>query len=92
MKDTTLRLALAIAKLPDGTFQGAMDSIDQGAKGIPMTTLTCTNSEVQIEWKALRATYRGKLENGRLSGTFQEGPATFPLVFQRTAAAGKPPR
>lgn len=92
VKDTTLRLALAIARLPDGTFQGAMDSIDQGAKGIPMTTLTCTNSEVQIEWKALRAAYRGKLENGRLSGTFQQGPATFPLVFERATAAGKPPR
>lgn len=92
VRDTTLRLALAIAKMPDGTFQGAMDSIDQGAKGIPMTTVTYTNPAVQIEWKALRAAFRGKLENGKLSGTWQQGPAEFPLVFERAGAASKSPR
>jgi hypothetical protein len=92
VKDTSLRLALAIAKLSDGTFQGTMDSIDQGAKNIPMTTVTYTNPEVRIEWNALRAAYRGKLENGKLSGTFQQGPAEFPLVFERAGATGSPSR
>lgn len=87
VKDLKLRLALQIAKLPDGTFKGTMDSIDQGAKGIPMTTVTYTNPEVQIEWKALGASFRGTLEHGKLTGTFKQGPASFPLVFERAKSA-----
>lgn len=81
--EARLRLALQIAKMADGTFTGTMDSIDQGAKGIPMTSVTCTNAEVKMEWKALRAAFHGMLENGRLIGDFTQGPATFPLEFVR---------
>jgi RNA polymerase sigma factor (sigma-70 family) len=79
-----LHLLLRIGKLEDGSFTSTMDSIDQGAKDIPTTRIHYTNSEVQLEWQGLGATYNGKLEKGKLLGTFQQRNAAMQLDFART--------
>jgi hypothetical protein len=80
----TLRLALHIARTPDGSFNGTMDSLDQGAKDLPVTTISYTGSDVQLEWHALNAAFRGKLEKGKLNGTWEQAGGSAPLVFERT--------
>jgi hypothetical protein len=87
-----LRLALKIARTGD-SYSATMDSVDQGAKDIPATTVSFKDANVELEWKALRALFHGKLENGKLVGFWQQGPADFPLEFERTnrlAAANAP--
>jgi hypothetical protein len=79
-----LRLALRIVRTGDTSYSATMDSVDQGAKDIPATTVTFQDSNVELEWKALRALFHGKLENGKLVGFWQQGPADFPLEFERT--------
>ncbi len=79
-----LRLAVNVAKGADGTFTGTMDSLDQGAKGVPATSIHYTNSDVVMEWKGIGGTYRAKLADGKLTGTFHQGPASLPLAMVRS--------
>jgi len=81
-----LRLALKIAKAADGTYSGTMDSLDQGARDIPITTIAFKSPTVKLEWKLLNASFEGKLskDSAQMSGNFTQGGRTFPLVFERT--------
>ena len=60
--------ALAIARRTNGTYTATLDSLDQGAREIPATAVTFSDSILVMEWEALNATYQGQLENGRLIG------------------------
>jgi hypothetical protein len=86
-KQAKLRLALKIAKLQDGTFFGAMDSLDQGTKNLPATTVVYNEPSLKLEWKGIGGTYEGKIENGKMNGTWKQGTNTFPLSFERTTAS-----
>jgi len=81
-----LRLALKIARAVDGTYSGTMDSLDQGARDIPITTLAFKSPTVKLDWKLLNASFEGKMnkDSTQMSGNWTQGPRTFPLVFERT--------
>ncbi len=78
-----LRLALNIAKLPDGKFSCSMVSIDQGGAEVPASAIEYAPSNLRVEWSSIGASYNGKLENGKLSGAFRQAGAAMPLVFER---------
>ena len=79
-----LRLALNIAKLPDGKFSCSMVSIDQGGAEVPASTIQFVPPNLRVEWGSIGASYNGKLENGKLTGAFRQGGAAMPLVFERS--------
>ena len=79
-----LRLALNIAKLPDGKFSCSMVSLDQGAAEVPASAIQYAPPNIRVEWSSIGAAYNGKLENGKLTGAFRQGGAAFPLMFERT--------
>jgi hypothetical protein len=78
-----LRLALNIAKLPDGKFSCSMVSIDQGGAEVPASTIEYVPPNLRVEWNSLGASYNGKLENGKLTGAFRQAGAAMPLAFER---------
>lgn len=84
---TSLTLVLHVTRTGDGALHGTMDSIDQGANGIPIETITLTGRALHLEMKSIGATYDGTLaeDNGELAGTFVQSGMTFPLQFKRTA-------
>ena len=82
----TLRLVLKVDQAPDGTYTATMDSIDQGAKDIPVNAMTLSNNTVQFQLPALQARYQGDL-NARateMSGEWQQGGTKLPVTFTRT--------
>jgi hypothetical protein len=82
----TLRIVLKVDKAPDGTYTATMDSIDQGAKDIPVNAMTLSNRTVHFELPALRAKYEAGL-NARateMSGEWQQGGTKIPVTFMRT--------
>ncbi len=83
--NTTLHIVFHIALLPDGSYSATMDSPDQGAAGIPATAAQFTYPNVRLEWKAIGGVFTGKLENGKLSGTWRQGNGTLPLKLERGA-------
>ncbi|MGD0461831.1 MAG: sigma-70 family RNA polymerase sigma factor [Tepidisphaeraceae bacterium] len=84
---TKIRLALDIAKLPDGTFSAALANLDQFGNDdpIPPSDFQYSPSGVRMEWKWAGGAFEGKLKNGKLTGVWRQGGGSFPLVFTRTA-------
>jgi hypothetical protein len=87
VRTMTVRLVLKVDKAPDGTYTATVDSIDQGARDIPVNTITLSNRTVQFQLAALRARYEGKLDSRgtELSGEWQQGGTKVPVTFKRTA-------
>lgn len=87
-----LRLVLKIAKSNEGKLSGTLDSIDQNANGIPISSVDQTGSEVKLELAAIGGAYAGKVnaDGTEISGQWKQGGRSFPLVFKRSAppAAG----
>ncbi len=85
----SLRLALHIETGSAGSLTGKMDSIDQGAIGIPLSSVTHKGRAVSFEIPAIRGSYQGTLNEAgdTLEGTWTQGPASLPLSFKRSAAA-----
>jgi hypothetical protein len=80
-----LRLALHIEKTADG-YQAKMDSIDQGASGIPVSDISVTGTEFRFQVPKIAGRYEGKIsaDQKEISGTWSQGPASLPLTFART--------
>src|SRR5665647_820336 len=80
-----LRLVFHITKT-DAGFSATMDSPDQGAKGIPMSKATFENPVLTVEMAAAKIEYTGKLDSaGVITGTFNQGGQSFPMVLTRKA-------
>src|SRR5260370_26762132 len=55
-----LRLAFKISKKPDGSFTATMDSIDQGAKDLPVDEVTWKDPTLRLELKKIQGVFEGK--------------------------------
>ena len=87
-----LRLALHILKTPEGAFQASVDSLDQGARGLPVDLILSGN--------ALRFTGRsGMTYEGEMAADFQsirgalsQNGQRFPLDFAKVDKIEGPKR
>jgi len=78
----TLHIVFHIALMPDGSYSATMDSPDQGAAGIPASAVKFTFPDVRIGWRGI-GYYIGKLNEGKLSGSWHQGGVSLPLHMQR---------
>lgn len=67
----------------DGYVLVTMDSPDQGAKGIGTFKEYLSDDSLAIKVEHLGMTYRAKLKDGKLDGTFAQNGMSFPLVLTR---------
>jgi hypothetical protein len=83
-----IRLALDIAKLPDGTYSTTLANIDEFGHDDPISAsyFRYEAPRLRLEWKWTGGAFEGKLQNGKLGGAWQQGGGSFPLVFERSAA------
>jgi hypothetical protein len=85
-----LRLVLHILTYEDG-MTARLDSPDQNATGIPITTITRDGRKLKLELRELGAGYQGTFDTEltTVSGTWEQGGASLPLVMKRTSPASK---
>jgi len=85
-----VRLVLHILKNPDGSFKATLDSVDQGANGIPVTAIALKDSELNFTVDSIHGAYDGKLtaDATEISGTWTQGQP-LPLNFKRSATPVK---
>ena len=78
-----LRLLLHITNTEEG-LTATMDSLDQGANGIPVNSITRTGAEFKFEMKSIGGSYEGTIgtDLGTISGTWTQMGKTFPLVLK----------
>lgn len=69
-------------------YSSTMDSPKQGAKDIPVDKTDFVNNELSFEQKMLGATYKGKLTNGKIEGTFSQNGMQLPLIFTSNTGTG----
>jgi pimeloyl-ACP methyl ester carboxylesterase len=81
-----LRLVLHIAKGENGAFKATLDSIDQGANGIPVSSISLKESQLDLTIEAVHGSYQGKVnsEGTVITGTWTQ-TQPLPLEFRRTA-------
>ncbi len=79
-----LHVALHISKAADGSLKATLDSIDQGANGIPVGPITLTDSKLNFTVAAVNGGYEGKVDAAGtvISGTWSQGQP-LPLEFRR---------
>jgi RNA polymerase sigma factor (sigma-70 family) len=84
----TIRCALDIAKLPDGSYLALLANIDQFGYDAPIaaTDFHYEQRKVRMGWKWAGGKYEGRLKDGKLIGTWFQGGGGFPLVFERSGA------
>ncbi|MGO9649197.1 MAG: alpha/beta hydrolase family protein [Terriglobales bacterium] len=82
-----LRLVLHIAKNADGTLKATLDSVDQGANGIPVSSISLKDSKLSLGVDAVHGTYDGRVatDGKTITGTWSQGQA-LPLDFKRATA------
>src|ERR1017187_7478297 len=70
-----LRLALHVAAAKDGSLTATLDSVDQGANGIPVTSVTLKDSKLSLTVDAVHGTYEGTINKDatEIDGTWSEG-------------------
>ena len=92
---TKLRLVVKITKNKDGKLTATIDSPDQNATGIPVSSVEQTGSDVKLELSQLAASYQGKMNAAgtEITGDWKQGGASLPLVLKRagTASQGEKP-
>lgn len=83
-----LRLALRVSRSDDGLLTAKLDSLDQGARDLPVEEIVRDGNSVRFTAKRLGLSYTGTLDAGGnvIRGAMQQGGATMPLNFERTAS------
>lgn len=78
-----LRILFNISTRPDGSVNATMDSLDQGARGIPVEKITYKDSNLSLEVKSVRGVFEGTLnESGKtIEGEWKQSGSTLPLVL-----------
>ena len=80
-----LRVVLHVTQAKDGSLSATMDSPDQDATAIPITTITYKEPALHFESDPIKGSYDGKMnkENSEIAGDWTQGGGTLPLVFKR---------
>ena len=80
-----LRIVFHISNTEAG-LTATMDSPDQGATGIPVTSVTRGGSSLKLELKQAGGGFEGKIDDAlsTIDGTWTQGGGSLPLILKRS--------
>lgn len=83
-----LRLLVKISKDSGGKLSGTIDSLDQGANGIPISSVEQSGTEVKLELAEIGASYHGTMsaDGSEISGEWKQSIVSLPLVLRRSGS------
>jgi hypothetical protein len=80
---TALRLVVTLTNHEGGPATAVLVSVDQGGATIPVTAVVQKDAHLTLQVRPVSGDYEGDLADGKLTGTWTQGPRSFPLVLQR---------
>ncbi len=85
-----LHLVLHITKGGDGALKATLDSVDQGANGIPVSSVSLKDSKLSLTVDAIHGSYVGNVNQDmtEIKGTWTQGQS-FDLNFKRVSSDAK---
>ena len=80
-----LRLLLKVRQGDGGKLSATIDSLDQGADDIPVSSIEQSGDQVKLGLSIISASYQGKMnaDGSEVTGEWQQGGGSFPLVFHK---------
>src|SRR5205085_2722362 len=84
INETKLRVIFHITNTEDG-LTATLDSPDQGANGMKVTSVTRNGPAIKMELKTIGGTFDGKLDKdlSTMDGTWSQNGGSWPLVLKR---------
>jgi pimeloyl-ACP methyl ester carboxylesterase len=79
----TLRIGLNISRDASTALKATMDSVDQGAMGIPIDSVSVEQDRLKFSIARIGGSYQGVMKDGKIEGTWSQGGGSMPLVFAR---------
>ena len=76
----------------DGYVVITVDSPDQGAKGLGAYKEYLSDDSLAVRFETIGATYRARLKDGKLDGTFMQNGLSLPLVLTKGGLGVKRPQ
>jgi len=94
LTENSLRLVLKVKKDADDTLTATVDSLDQDAKDIPVTTILFNKPSVRLELDSISAKFDGQMNANasEIPGNWSQGGRSTPLTFKRDNPRGGTPR
>ena len=85
-----LRLVLHITAASNGRLTATLDSIDQNAKGIPVSSIVLKDSSLSVGIDVIKGSFEGRVsaDGETIEGTWTQA-ASLPLVFRRVKDAAE---
>ena len=89
---TKLRLVLKVSS-KEGKLTATIDSLDQNANGIPVSSVVQTGDQVKLELSGIAASFEGKMNAAatEITGQWKQGGGSLPLVLKRAGTAADKP-
>src|SRR5260221_14704795 len=69
---TKLRLALKVVRAANGSLSATLDSLDQGARDLPVSSIRQNGAAVDFELAMIGGSFRGALKGDELAGTWTQ--------------------
>jgi pimeloyl-ACP methyl ester carboxylesterase len=86
--DAGMKLRLVVHLInTGGMWSGSMDSLDQGANGIPFTAVNVDGNKLHFEANSINGSYDGTLNGGTIKGTWNQSGNALPLDLVRGDAS-----
>ena len=83
VQGVSLRIVFHINKTDDG-YTSTMDSPDQNATGIPVTTITFDGSRLFLAIPGIGLSYEGEYKTDSITGTFKQSTLSIPMTLKKT--------
>ena len=83
IQGTKLGIVFHIEKT-DTVYVTKMDSPNQGALGLPTTSTTFVDNNIEIKASSLGITYQGTVDTDSIVGLFKQSGMEFPLILKRS--------
>jgi hypothetical protein len=83
MPQRTLTLVFRFETSDDGEYIGFVDSPDQGNTSLKIVEAGFAGGELSLKTKFPRAEFKGKLNNGELTGSWQQMGGNMPLTMKK---------
>jgi hypothetical protein len=79
-----LRIAFHFTRA-EGGVKATLDSLDQGATGIPAASATADGLKVAAEWPMIQGKFEGEsnAEGTEMKGVWTQGPGSLPITLTR---------
>ena len=90
----SIRLVFKVARAMDGSFSATMDSPDQGAWGMAVSTVAVTRDSVRFTVTSIGGGYYGRIREDRqlIVGEWRQTGIVVPLELKRVDSAPEPKR